>query len=354
MLAAAAKGTAAGLLPALVARETVSAAGAAGVAALGAQGINRVAPVLAGNNPRTPVLPAGLSLPGSRPGQTSVNIPVAQKGQGAEAEQVGTDVALEAAVKADLANRSLGQFLEANNVSGRAAKNAAALTRPLGRDSSQGGGVFSRVLPAFLLQEIGSKVTLKTGHGGMPWDHSKPNGNGAPAVKPGVKEPTQDAGSGTVHGTPARNLAPAPSDVQAPAKPVALQLADGIVAQAEVLTRPGCTEFRIQLDPPELGRVQVHLVATDQGMSARLVVQNEAARQMMEKQLPGLRLSLAQAGVTLGHLDVRRDGGHSHEPGRQPGTPLPPQEIETSNRLQAAPQWSEVPALAAGRIDVVV
>lgn len=62
------------------------------------------------------------------------------------------------------------------------------------------------------------------------------------------------------------------------------------------------------IEPPELGPVRVHLTATEHSDAARLVVQDDTVRQLIESQADTLRRSLHEAGISLTRLDVNQDG----------------------------------------------
>lgn len=68
-------------------------------------------------------------------------------------------------------------------------------------------------------------------------------------------------------------------------------------------------DVRLRLDPPELGTVHVHLRLIDDVVSVRLVGDNESATRLLESQLPDLRQSLAERGLTFGHCEVSCDAG---------------------------------------------
>lgn len=103
--------------------------------------------------------------------------------------------------------------------------------------------------------------------------------------------------------------------VAARAVAVVEQVARVIHVQAEPARREGKVEVQLRLDPPELGPVRIHLSATDQVLTARVVVHEEAARQVLENQLESLRVRLSDLGLTLGRFDVSRD--HGHDDGRR-------------------------------------
>jgi hypothetical protein len=103
--------------------------------------------------------------------------------------------------------------------------------------------------------------------------------------------------------------------VQAPPVPLpAEQIAAPIVTHARLIEHGRSTEFIMELQPPELGSVRVHLSATPEGLTAHLVVADEAVRQLVEGQLNDLRQRLVEAschvvGFTIS--DSRGDQNYS-------------------------------------------
>ncbi|HEY1186494.1 MAG TPA: flagellar hook-length control protein FliK, partial [Gemmata sp.] len=136
--------------------------------------------------------------------------------------------------------------------------------------------------------------------------------------------------------------------------PVA-QVADGIITHAHVATREGATEFRMRLDPPELGPVRIRLTSDGDAINGQVVVSSDAVRRMIESQLPELRQRLEAAGVTVQNFDVATDtssgagsdtsnnwGGYRSE---FPADPVRPAAAPITARTRAA--------RAAGAIDVM-
>lgn len=125
-------------------------------------------------------------------------------------------------------------------------------------------------------------------------------------------------------------IAPPPPVARPAAPPAVEQVADGILDHARLLGRPGETEFRLRLDPADLGRVQVQLIADANGVRGRLTVADDAVRQMIESRLPELRDRLEAAGLSVQRFEVATDAGRGgggatyHEWAGPPAEPLPP------------------------------
>jgi flagellar hook-length control protein FliK len=126
---------------------------------------------------------------------------------------------------------------------------------------------------------------------------------------------------------------------------VADQVAGETARQAYLVRRGGTTDFFVRLEPPELGQVQVHLRATEQQLTARLVVADEAARQAIAGQLQDLRLKLQGAGITLGSFDV----AHQRDGSRRSGQQQPPPRGSSVGKTSGS-----VGAVGSERLDVVV
>jgi len=153
-----------------------------------------------------------------------------------------------------------------------------------------------------------------------------------------------------------RILATSPGSRSTESAPAILdQLSGAIVARAELLSREDRTDFHLRLEPPELGTVRVHLSATEHGVSLRLTVQEETARQLIESQLESLRQRLANAGVPVNSLHLSW-GGASSQDARQERQPLRPPLREEPRGDQSSPARAQQSGgyRPTGLIDVLV
>lgn len=103
-------------------------------------------------------------------------------------------------------------------------------------------------------------------------------------------------------------------------RPITDQIKDAVHAHLTELRQTGRTEIVLHLDPPELGRIRIHLSASEGAVAGRMVVQDETVRAIVESQFGELRQRLTDAGVNLGRFDLA--GG----------------------RDESAPQWHQAPA----------
>jgi flagellar hook-length control protein FliK len=89
-------------------------------------------------------------------------------------------------------------------------------------------------------------------------------------------------------------------------------LARDIVAVADT---PDRLSFR--LSPPQLGRLDVDLTASDSGLSVRMNTSTEAAAQIVAAAQPRLLDDLKSQGVRVAEAQVSTGGGGSHGQGQQ-------------------------------------
>ena len=82
----------------------------------------------------------------------------------------------------------------------------------------------------------------------------------------------------------------------------------------------GIQEARIQLDPPELGSMELKLQVHQDQTSVQVQVQNNQVRDVLEANAQRLRDALAQQGMTLSGFDVSTQSGSSQQQSGQPGS----------------------------------
>ena len=135
-----------------------------------------------------------------------------------------------------------------------------------------------------------------------------------PPLQATDSRPSDDAAGVAPTGT--APLPPLPAlDRGAPAAPAAVpatpaaQVAEAVVVHSHVLERDGVVEFRMRLDPPDLGRVQIRLITRGDEVYGQVLVADDAVRRLIESQLPELRQRLEAAGVNIQRFDVATDSG---------------------------------------------
>ncbi len=145
-------------------------------------------------------------------------------------------------------------------------------------------------------------------------------------------------------GGPANAIGELADPTDAQPTPVARQLAPSLVSHAELSTKDNETQFEMRLEPPELGRVTVHLRQSDTGLKAHLVVGREATVPILERELPALQAILEDAGVTVENFDVSHDHGDGFQDDRDVRYPFDDDDFKTRSvravaRLSAGTDW---------------
>jgi type III secretion system needle length determinant len=93
------------------------------------------------------------------------------------------------------------------------------------------------------------------------------------------------------------------------AGPVGMQdMINAIRATIEIAARQGATQARIQLQPQELGQINIRLSQTSEGLLARVSAETPAAAQALADGRSELRQSLSSLGLPLLRLDISSYG----------------------------------------------
>jgi len=87
------------------------------------------------------------------------------------------------------------------------------------------------------------------------------------------------------------------------------QVADGV----ETMTRSGQNTLRLQLNPENLGKIDLRMTLSKEGMLVTLLTDTQTTSSMLSQHLAELRTTLTEAGVTLAGLSVNSGniGGQS-------------------------------------------
>ncbi len=118
---------------------------------------------------------------------------------------------------------------------------------------------------------------------------------------------------------PAAKAAAAPAAQAAPASDAELERAAAVLRQLEAKLHPGLRRVRVDLDPPELGRLVIQVERHAGGLRAIVEAFSPATLDLLERQAPELRVALAQHGIEASQVALRL-GSHSS------GTPRERQE----------------------------
>ena len=135
---------------------------------------------------------------------------------------------------------------------------------------------------------------------------------------------------------------------------LANRIADAIVTRSQVVSHKGTTQFEIQLDPPELGSVWVHLTSSKHGLAARIVVAEQTTFQVIESHLPSLRQSLEHSGISLQGFDVSHHGpGPQDHQGDSEPLSFQPLRIDRKQNQNSSSAPIRPPRTTVSRIDLM-
>ena len=90
------------------------------------------------------------------------------------------------------------------------------------------------------------------------------------------------------------------------AQSVALQVAEKMIFQA----RNNQNRLQLQLEPRDMGRLNINMVVRQNHVTASIVAENPMAKEALEQQISQLRDSLAEQGLTLERFDVSLNNGN--------------------------------------------
>jgi flagellar hook-length control protein FliK len=81
-----------------------------------------------------------------------------------------------------------------------------------------------------------------------------------------------------------------------------------IAKQLEEMRSNGQTTLRLQLFPESMGRIDLKMTSTSQGIGVSIIADQSDTNQLLQRNLENLRQSLTQAGVQLNSLNVSTQG----------------------------------------------
>jgi flagellar hook-length control protein FliK len=134
----------------------------------------------------------------------------------------------------------------------------------------------------------------------------RPVATTTPITHPATTDANASAGlTASANATPpAVNAAPAAASAQI-AAPYTVPVA-GLAVEIVARARDGQNRFEIRLDPPELGRVDVHLrVDRDGNVSSRLIVERSETLDLLRRDAPSLERALQNAGLKTGEQGLQ-------------------------------------------------
>ena len=128
-------------------------------------------------------------------------------------------------------------------------------------------------------------------------------------------------------------------------------IAREIIEQVRIMAKPGQSTLELKLYPEHLGKVSVTIRSNAEGvMTARLVVENELAKEAVEGQMFALRENLEQQGIRVESIEVTIAGFSFEQNGSSDEQGNTQQKNEGSGRkitLEQAVAMSEEPTQEA-------
>jgi flagellar hook-length control protein FliK len=112
--------------------------------------------------------------------------------------------------------------------------------------------------------------------------------------------------------------------------PLAGDVIEQITSQVKARVKSGETSIRMQLNPGELGAIDVEMTHSAKGVSVSFITEQASTGQLIESQVNQLRQSLKDAGVQLVNLNISQHGQSYQEGG---GFRQSQQFVQTSQRM---------------------
>lgn len=89
----------------------------------------------------------------------------------------------------------------------------------------------------------------------------------------------------------------------------------------KILARSGESQLHLQLQPQEMGTIDLHILSREDGVSVVILADQADTAQLLERQLQDLKQALQRSGIDLQNLSVDQQGSHSSQHNPQPFLP---------------------------------
>ncbi|HEU0276372.1 MAG TPA: flagellar hook-length control protein FliK [Rhodanobacteraceae bacterium] len=132
------------------------------------------------------------------------------------------------------------------------------------------------------------------------------------------------------------------------------QFAQEVAQQVLTLAQTGGTQMTLQVNPPQLGRVQVQVTSHNNVIQVAFVAQSAQAAQALQQSLPQLQSALAQQGLNLGQANVAQQGfqgGQSQQGQGQSQSQTRPAATRVAGPARTGGPRTPASGGAAGRVD---
>jgi flagellar hook-length control protein FliK len=88
----------------------------------------------------------------------------------------------------------------------------------------------------------------------------------------------------------------------------AMDMVSQITRSMETVVKSGQNFLKLQLYPEDMGRIDVRMSASSQGLVVTMVADSASTGKALESQMANLRQSLTSAGIQLAHLGIGQNG----------------------------------------------
>jgi flagellar hook-length control protein FliK len=119
-----------------------------------------------------------------------------------------------------------------------------------------------------------------------------------------------------------------------------------ITEKLQSVIRAGLSEVRIQLRPESLGEVKMRIRMEGDVVLAKIEVQNQQVKEIMERNLTSLKEALAQQNIITGTFDIQIGGGTGRHNGETSENPWLEHEMAHGDRSRNSNEESDEPSEA--------
>ena len=139
--------------------------------------------------------------------------------------------------------------------------------------------------------------------------------------------------------------------------PADMNVIEQITSQLKARIKSGETSISLQLDPGELGKIEVQMTHSAQGVSVSFITEQASTGQLIESQVNQLRQSLKEAGVQLANLNISQQHQSNQEGGAfrqgQPFMQNPRRDVPQTEPVEERMRPQRIGSLT-GEIDYLI
>lgn len=133
------------------------------------------------------------------------------------------------------------------------------------------------------------------------------------------------------------------------------EIANQIIEQIKVVVSQDHTSMELQLNPENLGKVNLSIQSKDGMMTAQFVVENELTKEAIESQMFTLKNTLEQQGIKVENIEVTVANYSFEQSGQADTQKDHGQQGNTTSRkltLEEAMQMNDLPQEDIDKVDI--